>query len=266
MDWSDDNRERLEVALTEADVVGLRLNVHKVGAVDVLLHVLALPESGPMENDPRRILRFFGVDDVSVLLRRVTRDGNGPPTDLADLDAVEEFFESLVTGESLYGWRYFDDPSLTEDWPSNRVCASPLTRARPRTSSTGSTSAVVTSRANFAATASREPLASETLRSSTRKASPRTSMSSLPTALGGGGACRTPTLAFPLMPRARRASAKSSGVTGQTSRGRRSRQPAPEPSVRAHYPDSRGRLRDAYQASGRSFHIWRAGKSTQSWR
>lgn len=117
VDWRDDNRERLEVALTESDVVGVRLPAIEGGAVDVLLHVLALPESGPVANDPRRMLRFCGVDDVRVLLRRVTRDGDGPPIELADLDAVEGFFESLVTGESLYGWRYFDEPSLTEDWP-----------------------------------------------------------------------------------------------------------------------------------------------------
>lgn len=74
VDWSDDNRERLEVALTESDVVGVRLSAIEGEAVDVLLHVLALPESGPVENDPRRMLRFCGVDDVSVLLRRVTSD------------------------------------------------------------------------------------------------------------------------------------------------------------------------------------------------
>lgn len=117
MDWNDDNRERLEVALTEADVVGIRHSPTDTEAVDVLLHVLALPESGAVKDDPRRILRLDGVDEVKVLLRRVTRDGSGPPLSLADLDAVEQFFESLVTGESLYGWRYFDDPSLTADWP-----------------------------------------------------------------------------------------------------------------------------------------------------
>lgn len=266
MDWSDDNRERLEVALTEADVVGVRLSVNEGGAVDVLLHVLALPESGPMENDPRRILRFCGVADVSVLLRRVTRDGNGPPIELAGLDAVEEFFESLVTGDSLYGWRYFDEPSLTEDWPEQpslrlTLDANPAPHQFYWFNECGRHE-----QGELRSYCIEGTIGFRDLEVLDAEGHPQNSMSSSPTALGGGGACRSPTHAYPSMPRATRASAKSSGGTGRTSRGRRSRQTTPESPARAHYPDSRGRLRDAYQASGRIFHIERTGKSAQSWR
>jgi len=41
---------------------------------------------------------------------------------------------------------------------------------------------------------------------------------------------------------------------------------SPSSAAWAHYPDSPDRLPKTYQASGRSFHIVRAGKSTQSWR
>lgn len=232
VDWSDDNRERLEVAPTESDVVGVRLPAIEGGAVDVLLHVLALPESGPVANDPRRMLRFCGVDDVSVLLRRVTRDGDGPPIELADLDAVEEFFESLVTGESLYGWRYFDEPSLTEDWPeqpSLRLTfdASPAPHHFYWFNECGRheqgelRSYCIEGTIGFRGlevldAAGRRQNLDEFIADGARwwrglqDSDPRVSS----------------------MPRATRASARSSGGTGRTSRGRRGRQTAPEPPVR----------------------------------
>ncbi len=61
MEWDDATRERLETALNESDVVGVRL-------------------------DPA---------------------------------GVEDFLESRAWGGSIYGWRYFDDPALTRDWPAD---------------------------------------------------------------------------------------------------------------------------------------------------
>lgn len=116
MDWTDRTRELLEVALNECDVVGVR---HSEGMdeVRVLLHVAALPETGPMDPDRRRTLVFHGVPEVRVVLRTCTVDGHGPAIPLADLDGVESFFDSLTIGGSMYGWRFFDDPELTDDWP-----------------------------------------------------------------------------------------------------------------------------------------------------
>lgn len=54
MEWDDATRERLEVALNESDVVGVRLDPARA-YVDVLLHVIALPESGPLMKDGRRM-------------------------------------------------------------------------------------------------------------------------------------------------------------------------------------------------------------------
>ena len=37
---------------------------------------------------------------------------------MEDLAAVEEFFHSLEWGGAIYGWRFFDEPELTSDWPA----------------------------------------------------------------------------------------------------------------------------------------------------
>ena len=65
--------------------------------------------------------------------------GFGPVIPLADLDAVEDFFASLTWWESMYGWKFLDDQSLTDDWPDQ---PSLTLDAEPpaRTCCTGSTS------------------------------------------------------------------------------------------------------------------------------
>ncbi len=73
------------------------------------------PSTGPVNPDLRRGLRLSGVGDMAFLLRRDSTDGYGPPLSLETLDAVEEFFESLSHQDAMYGWRFFDEPSLTED-------------------------------------------------------------------------------------------------------------------------------------------------------
>ncbi|WP_224280393.1 hypothetical protein [Nocardioides lacusdianchii] len=119
MEWDDATRERLETALNESDVVGVRLD--PTGAhVDVLLHVIALPESGPLMRDGRRIMRLTRPAELRFLLRRDPvgeQAATQPAMPLADEAAVESFFDSLAWGGSIYGWRFFDEPGLTRDWP-----------------------------------------------------------------------------------------------------------------------------------------------------
>jgi hypothetical protein len=119
MDWDDDTRARLETALNESDVVGVRL--HPTGAfVDVLLHVISLPETGPIAKDGRRIMRLLRPAELCFLLRSdvgTQPAASQPAIALEDDAAVEDFFASLAWGGSIYGWRFFDDPGLTHDWP-----------------------------------------------------------------------------------------------------------------------------------------------------
>jgi hypothetical protein len=55
--WDQDTRDDVDMALNEADVLGLRLEPSGAWC-DLLLHVVALPESGPIDPDARRILRL----------------------------------------------------------------------------------------------------------------------------------------------------------------------------------------------------------------
>jgi hypothetical protein len=111
--------EDLNQALNEATVAGLRLRPD--GTVVVLLHVLALPEHGPVDPDTRRALILSGVSTARVLLRRERPADSlryGPAIPLRDFDAVEEFFASIAVSGSMYGWKFLDGPDLTEDWPT----------------------------------------------------------------------------------------------------------------------------------------------------
>ncbi|MBO0804448.1 MAG: hypothetical protein J2P25_15405 [Nocardiopsaceae bacterium] len=119
MQWDEETRGDVEVALNEADVLGIRLDPSGAWC-DLLLHVLALPEAGPLDPDARRILRLTLPAQLRVLLRadQAGTAGHEQVIPLADLDAVEEFFASLSWSWSMYGWKFFDDPSLTHDWPT----------------------------------------------------------------------------------------------------------------------------------------------------
>lgn len=117
MDSTEGLFERLGVALNEGDVAGVRAGLTP-RAMDVLVHVHALPSEGPVDPDIRRLLRFEGVGEVAFLLRRTRTDGYDRPRSVGSLEEIEEFFASLVHQDTMYGWRFFDDPNLTEDWPT----------------------------------------------------------------------------------------------------------------------------------------------------
>jgi len=112
------NARRSAEALNEADVLGVRLQSCAAWC-DLLVHVLALPKSGPIDPDARRILRLSSPAQVKVLLRPLHPgpDNSGQVSPLDGLDAVEEFFASLSWSDSMYGWKFVDDPSLTSHWP-----------------------------------------------------------------------------------------------------------------------------------------------------
>jgi hypothetical protein len=103
--WDDETRAGIEVALNEAYVLGIRLD--PAGAwCDVLVHVLALPETGPLDRDARRILRLTGPGQVSILLRtdRAGQTGYGPIIPLSGLD-VSGWMSSSRT-DSASGRRF----------------------------------------------------------------------------------------------------------------------------------------------------------------
>ncbi len=117
MQWDDETRIGVDIALNESEVLGLRLEPSG-GWCDLLLHVLALPENGPIDPDARRILRLTTPSQVKILLRAERMAGHGDVIPLDGLDAVEEFFASIRWSGAIYGWKFLDDPSLTRDWPA----------------------------------------------------------------------------------------------------------------------------------------------------
>src|SRR5579875_1258318 len=121
MRWDDATKEGMNVALNEADVLGLRLNENGAWC-DLLLHVGALPERGPIDPDRRRIVRLRAPGRLNVLLRRnrTATSGYGDPIPFAGLDEVEAFFASLTRSDAMYGWSFLDDPALIADWPDER--------------------------------------------------------------------------------------------------------------------------------------------------
>lgn len=118
MRWDDELHGRLEMALNESTVQGLRL-VDDTNVVDVLLDVHALPRTGPVDPDRRRVLRCRGTSEVRVLLRPDQPDDNTTVLELADFGAVEEFFKRVSLPGSMYGWEFIDDPALTDHWPES---------------------------------------------------------------------------------------------------------------------------------------------------
>lgn len=119
MDLDDATRAAVDVALNEAEVLGLRMDTSDA-CCDLLLHVCALPDTGPLDRDPRRLLRLTSPSQVDVVLRpdRVGLSGYGPAVPLDGLDQVEAFFGSLSWTGSMYGWKFLDDPAATDDWPT----------------------------------------------------------------------------------------------------------------------------------------------------
>lgn len=86
---------------------------------DLLLHILALPETGPIDPDAHRVLPLTSPARVQVLLRQDRRPGFGPVIPLFGLDAVEDFFATLSWSGPMYGWKFPRRPVATGDWPAH---------------------------------------------------------------------------------------------------------------------------------------------------
>jgi hypothetical protein len=115
--FSDQLTNDLNTALNEATVVGVDLD-QAAATARLLLHVLALPEQGPIDPDPRRAMTLTGVSDFQLLLRHDPCGGEfGPAIPVADLKELVSLFAQLDRFEPMYGWRFVDDLDLTGDWP-----------------------------------------------------------------------------------------------------------------------------------------------------
>jgi hypothetical protein len=125
MEWDRELLHRLDDALNESQVCGLSFDPEAAEA-RLFLEVLALPETGPIDRDLRRVLILSGVFSSEVILRADRDDALGPVLPLESLDALERFFSSLGQAEAMYGWEFIDRESVGEDWnvPASLTAAS----------------------------------------------------------------------------------------------------------------------------------------------
>jgi len=114
MAWEQSLVDQLDLAFNEATVCGLAFDSETCEA-RLIVEVLALPEAGPIDNDPRRIVVFSEVSSVEVILRADT-DPLGPVLPLASLAELEAFFASLGQADAMYGWTFVDIADPGENW------------------------------------------------------------------------------------------------------------------------------------------------------
>jgi hypothetical protein len=115
VDWSRELVDQLDVAMNESQVCGLSFDADAAEA-RLLVEVVALPETGPIDRDPRRVLVLSGVSSIEVILRADRDGGLGPVLPVESFDALERFFVSLGQADAMYGWEFIDRRSLGEDW------------------------------------------------------------------------------------------------------------------------------------------------------
>lgn len=118
MHWDKQLVDRLDLAFNEATVCGLRYDP-SAAEVRLLVEVLALPEIGPIDPDPRRVVAFCGVSSVEVILRPDMPSGPGPVLPLESLEALETFFASLGQADAMYGWSFIDVIDVSDDWKAS---------------------------------------------------------------------------------------------------------------------------------------------------
>lgn len=107
MEWGQELVDQLDLALNESQAGGLRFDADAAEA-RLLIEVLALPEVGPIDRDPRRVLVLSGVSSIEVILRADRGGALGPVLPLESLDALERFFTSLAQADAMYGWSFID--------------------------------------------------------------------------------------------------------------------------------------------------------------
>lgn len=111
MKWDQTLTDHLDLALNETTALGVRFDTER-GEARMLLEVTALPEEGPIDPDPRRVLVLTQVAYLDFTLRYDDHEP-GPAQALASLEEVEAFYARIDFAHPMYGWAFFDisDPA-----------------------------------------------------------------------------------------------------------------------------------------------------------
>jgi hypothetical protein len=113
---------KLDIALEGTEVAFFNVS-EDATEVEMFVEVLSLPESGPMDEDPRRIVVFKNASSFRSLVRQKAdperRDWKEMVAlPLQDIKQLNELIASLQIKEEMTDWRHFDAPERTERWPS----------------------------------------------------------------------------------------------------------------------------------------------------
>jgi hypothetical protein len=119
MELSEEDCDNLGVALNEATLLGVEVDLEKRRAAATLA-VLTLPPEGPGPKDSRVQIVFERLERVAASLRRGRWDD---PTALVDPFGVNELLPKVQSfgGLPIYGWEFFDIADETFPALSNRL-------------------------------------------------------------------------------------------------------------------------------------------------
>ncbi len=115
VNWDQWFVDLLDLALNESRVCGLQFDAEAAEA-RLRLEVLALPETGPTDPDPRRVVVLSGVPAIEVTLRTEGSGGLGPVLPVGSLDELETFFARLSWAHEMYGWAFVDIEDPGDIW------------------------------------------------------------------------------------------------------------------------------------------------------
>lgn len=130
MELPDELVESLGVAFNEADVLGFQYD-DRARSARLFIETLALPESGPVEPDLRRVVHFRGVSSAEF---RLWTDSGQParPLPLTSLEEVEALFANTTVVGAMYGWDFINIKQ-----PTASCRAEPALTLGPRPRRTG---------------------------------------------------------------------------------------------------------------------------------
>lgn len=115
MQWDQRLVDQLDLAFNESTVCGLAFDAAAAEA-RLRLDVLALPEIGPVDPDPRRTVVFSSVSSIEVTLRADRIDSLGPVLPIQTLNALDAFFAGMKLADAMYGWSFVDVQDVDDVW------------------------------------------------------------------------------------------------------------------------------------------------------
>lgn len=123
--WSKEVTEGLGIALKEATVLGVEVDV-PAREVGVTLQVLTFPEDGPPPSDSRVLLALHPVGRVAASLRHGLWNDAAATVEPFPIESLFDVVRSFQ-GCDIYGWEFFDTADddfntwagrLSLDWQS----------------------------------------------------------------------------------------------------------------------------------------------------